>query len=127
MKLQSIMEVEPERNRDRGRNFKLLKLKQGRAKPIEHELYRGEKKEEELCTSIKPKEKRLLVDVVSGLEEPVEEGPAVALVDGHVPGVLPEADRRLSGEPEHAVGLLLLGGLDVQFQFNCAAVGGGIG
>lgn len=52
---------------------------------------------------------------MSGLKEPVEERAAVALVDRHVPGVLAEAHRRLTGEPDHAVGLLLSQGLAVQF------------
>lgn len=53
---------------------------------------------------------------MSGLKEPVEERAAVALVDRHVPGVLAEAHRRLTGEPDHAVGLLLAQCLAVQFS-----------
>lgn len=47
---------------------------------------------EQRHTSIEPKEKRFLLGGVGGLEEPAEERPTVALVDGHVAGVVAEVD-----------------------------------
>lgn len=60
-----------------------------------------------MYTSIEPEEEWLVGGVVGGLEEPIEERPAVALVHGHVAGELAEAHRRLPGEAHHLVGLLL--------------------
>jgi hypothetical protein len=61
-------------------------------------------------TVVEPEDKRLLVGVGGGLQEPVEEGAAVRLVHGHVAGVLREPHRWLPREPLHAVGRLLCRG-----------------
>ncbi|WOL10804.1 hypothetical protein Cni_G19563 [Canna indica] len=70
----------------------------------------------------KPEEKRFLLDVASHLEEPVEERSVVALVRGHVAGVLAEAHRRLDRELNHAVALLLLEGLAVEVTCSDARI-----
>jgi hypothetical protein len=58
-------------------------------------------------TSVEPQDEGLVLHVVRGLEEPVEERAAVGLIRRHVPGELPEPDlRRLAGQGLHPVGFL---------------------
>ena len=62
-----------------------------------------------LLTSIEPEEEGLVVGRGLRLEEPVEERPAVPLVDGDVAGELRDPGaRRLPGQAGHPVGLLLV-------------------
>lgn len=58
-----------------------------------------------LRTSIEPQQEGLLVRLLLGLEEPVEERLVAACSDIDVAGVVREADHWLPREPCHEVGL----------------------
>ncbi|WOK93598.1 hypothetical protein Cni_G02298 [Canna indica] len=88
-----------------------------------HKLQKGETKMEEEQEQDLEEEKRLLLDVTSGLEEPVEERSAMALVHGHVASILAKAHGRLARELNHEVGLVLLEGLAVEVTCNDASIG----
>lgn len=60
-----------------------------------------------LYTSVEPEDEGLLADMLSGLEEPVEEGSAVGGVHRDIARELPEPDtRRLPRQGFHPVRLL---------------------